>query len=248
MARVGHARRVQASVASNDDVSATARPLLLDLFCGAGGAAMGYHRAGFDVIGVDAKPQPRYPFPFVQADALDFLRLLSWLELQQYAAIHASPPCQRFTCASVIRGREHPDLLTPTRELLRDTGLPWVIENVPGAPMRADLICCASQFPELRDEHEGLIRHRWFEFWDERAADAFGLREPCWHPRRAVSVFGHAVGGPKARALLQMPWATRDECSEAIPPPYTTLVARAFLAARPDLADREKGLSTADVA
>lgn len=208
---------------------------------------MGYHRAGFDVIGVDVKPQPRYPFPFVQADALDFVRLLSWLELQQYAAIHASPPCQRFTCASVIRGREHPDLLTPMRDLLRDTGLPWVIENVPGAPMRADLVCCASQFPELRDEHEGLIRHRWFEFWDERAADTFGLREPCWHPRRAVSVFGHAVGGPKARSLLQMPWATRDECSEAIPPPYTTLAARAFIERSPGQVEHVKGRSTADV-
>src|SRR5215469_13694103 len=91
-------------------------PRLLDLFCGAGGAAMGYHRAGFDVVGVDIKPQPRYPFAFVHADALKVLYAVG----RQFDAVHASPPCQAY---SVLRranpDAEYPDLVHPTRELLR---------------------------------------------------------------------------------------------------------------------------------
>jgi DNA (cytosine-5)-methyltransferase 1 len=104
------------------------RPLLLDLFCGAGGAAMGYHRAGFDVVGVDVNPQPNYPFHFVQADAM------ALFDLSMFDAIHASPPCQQFTAyrrrgAGV--GDAYPDLIAATRDLLRGSGLPYVIENVP---------------------------------------------------------------------------------------------------------------------
>src|SRR6516162_8264231 len=108
------------------------RPRLLDLFCGAGGAAMGYHRAGFDVTGVDNRPQPRYPFTFHQADAMTF-------PLDGFDAIHASPPCQAFTQMSARwRGKgtkadEHPDLITPTLARLRPLEVPWVVENVQGA-------------------------------------------------------------------------------------------------------------------
>ena len=121
------------------------RPRLLDLFAGAGGAAMGYHRAGFDVVGVDINPQPNYPFEFIQADALEYMR--SWLSDRptrvgwhvEADAIHASPPCQAHTAMSHRwRGKggladKRPELIAPTRELLQATGLPYVIENVVGA-------------------------------------------------------------------------------------------------------------------
>ena len=118
------------------------RPRLLDLFCGAGGATMGYHRAGFDVVGVDIAPQPNYPFNFVQDDSSHPAGRCAAALVPDWgiAAIHASPPCQSYTRSGgrVARDGRHPDLLGPTRELLEATGLPWVIENVPGAPMRPD--------------------------------------------------------------------------------------------------------------
>lgn len=132
------------------------RPLLLDLFCGAGGAAMGYHRAGFDVIGVDLNPQPRYPFEFHQCDALEWLSY----EQNEFDAIHASPPCQRYT--ALAKGNnanvdDYPDLIAPTRELLQETGLPYVIENVPSAPLRYPITLCGEMFGL------SVIRHRLFE-------------------------------------------------------------------------------------
>ena len=134
-------------------------PRLLDLFCGAGGAAMGYHRAGFEVVGVDIKPQPHYPFEFIQADALEWLddpKGNSW----PFDAIHASPPCQAYTHARLLAGRgkpDHPRLVGPVRELLRATGLHYVIENVVGAPLDNSVELCGPSF--------GLDvkRHRLFE-------------------------------------------------------------------------------------
>ena len=210
------------------------KPRLLDLFCGAGGAAMGYHRAGFDVIGVDIKPQPRYPFEFVEADALEYLHEYNSVRgdtYHQFDAIHASPPCQAFTNAQVIHGREHPDLLTPCRELLRQTGLPWVIENVPGAPMRKDLILCGTQFEGLQDEAGQLVRHRWFEFSDPHIAPA--LVHPCRHDRPTISVFGHGGhiyhGVAQWRTVMGIDWMTRDELAQAIPPAYTEFVGAQLL-------------------
>lgn len=101
---------------------------------------MGYHRAGFDVVGVDIAPQPRYPFKFIQGDALEILRR----DACMFDAVHASPPCQRHSNAQRIRGREHPDLIDPTRALLLQLGIPWTIENVEGAPLRPDAILCGS--------------------------------------------------------------------------------------------------------
>jgi DNA (cytosine-5)-methyltransferase 1 len=193
------------------------RPRLLDLFCGAGGAAMGYHRAGFDIVGVDIKPQPNYPFEFHQADAMTF-------PLTGFNAIHASPPCQAFTAARVIHNREHSDLLTPTRERLEASGLPWVIENVPGAPMRADVVLCGSVFGDPR-----LKRHRWFEFFKPPTH----MMHPCSHGRQIVSVFGHGGhvyhGVAEWREVMGIDWMTRDELAQAIPPAYTEWIGAQLL-------------------
>jgi len=197
-----------------------ARPLLLDLFCGAGGAAMGYYRAGFDVVGVDIKPQPHYPFEFVQSDALVFAERLAINNGWRFDAVHASPPCQAFTQAKTIHPTvEHPDLLTPTRALLDLIGLPYVIENVPNAPMRPDFVLCGSAFGEPR-----LRRHRWFEVnWD-----AAHLMAPCGHSDQLVSVFGHGGhryhGVGEWREVMGIDWMTRDELAQAVPPSYTQFI------------------------
>lgn len=109
------------------------KPRLLDLFCGAGGAAAGYYRAGFEVVGVDLAPQPRFPFPFVQADALAHLADHG----REFDAIHASPPCQAYSICGALPQcqRDYPRLLEPVRELLVASGRPWILENVVGAPL-----------------------------------------------------------------------------------------------------------------
>jgi DNA (cytosine-5)-methyltransferase 1 len=210
------------------------RPRLLDLFCGAGGASVGYHRAGFDVVGVDNRPQPHYPFEFHQADAMTY-------PLDGFDAIHASPPCQAFTTAQSINGRSHPDLLAPTRERLRGWGGVWVIENVPGAPMRPDFILCGSTF--------GLqvMRHRWFEFHQA----TYTLQHPCqhvWEGDGPVGVYGHTGRSSKFdptkrgsgnhgwmvadwRRAMGIDWMTRDELAQAIPPAYTEYIGYQLLAA-----------------
>jgi DNA (cytosine-5)-methyltransferase 1 len=121
-----------------------ARPLIVDLYCKAGGAGMGYHRAAFDVLGVDIEPQPRYPFSFVQADALTFL---AGAGLANVAAIHASPPCQLYSATRTMhstRGKVYPDLVEPTRAALMATGLPWILENVAGSPVAPHVVLCGS--------------------------------------------------------------------------------------------------------
>jgi DNA (cytosine-5)-methyltransferase 1 len=201
---------------------------LLDLFCGAGGAAMGYHRAGFEVVGVDIEPQPRYPFHFVQADALSYVREWGYT----FAAIHASPPCQAYSTATRDYTR-HPDLYEPTRNLLLGTGLPWVIENVIGAPYSSGVVLCGSMFG-LEADGEWLQRHRNFE-------TSWLLMQPehrHTNPQRAITVTGksylsetrtvgrHSRQGTFALAkrLMDVGWMTRKELSEAIPPAYTEWV------------------------
>ncbi len=196
---------------------------LLDLFCGAGGAAMGYYRAGFDeIVGVDIAKQPRYPFTFVQADALEYVAEHG----REFDLIHASPPCQAFTTARVIYGKQHDDLLTPTRRLLQTLPVPWVIENVPGAPMRADIVLCGSMFGEPR-----LKRHRLFEFW-KQPTDLI-LLPPCSHAKQIISVFGHGGhvyhGVQEWREVMGIDWMLRDELAQAIPPAYTEFIGREFL-------------------
>jgi DNA (cytosine-5)-methyltransferase 1 len=201
---------------------------VLDLFCCQGGAGMGYRLAGFDVTGVDTAPQPRYPFAFIQADALDYLAAHG----RDFDLVHASPPCQRYTRAQQIQGREHPDLIAPLRALLRATGRPYVIENVPGAPLLDAVELCGSMFG-LR-----TYRHRLFE-----TSFPLGVRH---HPRHLApnakmgrpvgdGEFMHIVGNfsnvPLARTVMGMPWASRDGLREAVPPAYTRHVAAQYLTA-----------------
>jgi DNA (cytosine-5)-methyltransferase 1 len=131
------------------------------LYCGAGGAAMGYNRAGFDVVGVDLKEQPNYPFEFIQSDVFD----LEPDFLQQFDVIHASPPCQAYSFASLSwrnKGKKYPDLLEPTRDMLTETNKPYIIENVVGAKLIKPLKLCGTMF-NLR-----VIRHRLFEISAEQ--------------------------------------------------------------------------------
>lgn len=202
---------------------------ILDLFCGAGGAGMGYHRAGFTVTGVDIAPQPRYPFAFIQGDALQYV-CEHW---QQYDAIHASPPCQRFSSMTKTAGTQnsHPDLIAPARVLLRFIGLPYVIENVAGAPLHNALMLCGTMF--------GLdvIRHRYFEM-----SHPIYFTPPCQHLKPVVrhgrpvdlqthyhGVTGHFSGVPEARQAMGIDWMTQGELAESIPPAYTEFIGKQLM-------------------
>lgn len=208
------------------------RPLLLDLFCGAGGAAVGYHRAGFDVIGVDINPQPRYPYHFILNDALS--------ELEGGAvgfdAIHASPPCQGYSAMSNSRpgiADEYPRLIEPVRELLQATSLPYVIENVPGAKahMHDPVTLCGQMFGLE------LYRHRLFEsnvpMWQpEHPAHVMpASKAGHWKPGTVMSVAGHVSPIAKAREVMGIDWMTRDELAESIPPAFTEHVGEYLMLA-----------------
>lgn len=195
-------------------------PLLLDLFCGAGGAAVGYHQAGFRMVGVDIKPQPHYPFPFIRADAM------TW-PIRGVDAVHASPPCQAFTRARVIHKRAHPDLINSIRARLKSTGVPWVIENVVGAPVYPDYRLCGCMFL-LQAGGKSLYRERWFE----TSWQCFQFRQPCNHELPAIDVFGHTATTSIAgrREAMGIDWMNRDELSEAIPPAFTEYIGRELLA------------------
>jgi DNA (cytosine-5)-methyltransferase 1 len=222
------------------------KPRLLDLFCGAGGAGTGYHRAGFDVVGVDIAPQKNYPFEFIQADVLEYMQpgpAWAWIErfdFEGFDAILASPPCQRHSRMSNCRpglAAEYDDLISETRERLKQTGLPYVIENVPGAPLRADVTLCGQMFGLP------LYRHRLFE-------SNVPLVEPThpahvipaskaghWKPGTIISVSGHVAPIKLAREAMGIDWTTREELAEAIPPAYTEYVgAQLFSFIRQELA------------
>lgn len=195
---------------------------LLDLFCCAGGAGMGYHQAGFDVIGVDLSPQPNYPFAFIQHDALT----LDMRFLRSFDAIHASPPCQHYSPLGALSpDKEYPDLVAATRDLLNATGLPWIMENVMSAPLdkARSVTLCGSMFG-LR-----TYRHRRFESNVTLTAPphpkhtvltATKQRKQRWAEGWNVSVTGD-VGvyvGPDAMGI---DWMSGDELCQAIPPAYT---------------------------
>lgn len=204
---------------------------------------MGFHRAGFEVVGVDIKPQPHYPFEFHQEDALTLLeRLLSFGTVDEFVGVHASPPCQFATAYKRRPGHvaESANLIPPTRELLEASGLPWVIENVEQARpwLRSPVTLCGSSFGlDVR-------QHRLFETnWPLMGiACAHGLQRSNPHRIRApyvppedaiVPVYGGGqVGFPidRQRAAMGIAWMNSDEIKEAIPPAYTEYIGHQLLA------------------
>jgi DNA (cytosine-5)-methyltransferase 1 len=224
----------------------------LDLFCGAGGAAMGLRRAGFDVTGVDIRPQPRYPFRFVQADALR-----PPFDLAQFDLIWASPPCERYTVMWL--GRDHmreryPDLVAATRAMLDACGRPYIIENVPGAPLRPDIVLTGAMF-DLP-----IIRNRVFEVRGFPAPFALAPQHvgtvsngdlACVVGCGANNAHNRRKNGEKRswkmmpealrrrlldrncaagwREAMGIDWMTRNEIRKAIPPAYSEFLARAAI-------------------
>lgn len=181
---------------------------------------MGIHQAGFEVLGVDLSPQPHYPFEFIQADALT-------VNLKGFDFIWASPPCQAFTRAQRIRNNEHPDLIAPIRKRLLASGLPFVIENVIGAPLINPVVLCGAMFPGLK-----VYRHRIFEcnFKVEvppHPTHMHPLRKMGRPPKNGdfMHVVGNFSGVAQARKAMSIGWMTRDELRESIPPAYSKLFA-----------------------
>ena len=217
------------------------KPKLLDLFCGEGGASMGYHLAGFDVTGVDDTPMAKYPFPFIEADVFD----LHFDFIMQFDVLAASPPCKTHTVLKAFSGSHHVDLIPDTRELLIRSGKPYIIENVEGAPLLNPITLCGSMF--------GLFvrRHRLFESnvqlkqpqCDHATQDrnSPGFLTKRYHSGKlieyissVIGVFGGGQGGGKGEAAnwrreMQMPWASKPGMAEGIPPPYTEFIGRQLI-------------------
>lgn len=219
---------------SEPNLVGSAKPTLLDLFCGAGGAGEGYSRAGFAVTGVDIKKQPNYPFAFFQGDALEYLTLHG----REFDVIHASPPCQGYIQRNKNLVTKWPKLIESVREAMKETGKPYVLENVEGAPLRDPILLCGTMFGlQVR-------RHRLFE-----CSTIFVMPPTCNHwgtvsngdfaavygrggkgPRR-----GHGKrdpkperSGPEWSTAMGIHWMTANELREAIPPAYTEYLGKAL--------------------
>lgn len=234
------------------------RPRLLDLFCGAGGAGMGYARAGFEVVGVDLEPQPRYPFPFVQGDALAFLDDGG---AEGFDAVHASPPCQHYSAMRHLpwlRKRETWDSVPPTLERLERLRIPWILENVVGAPVDG-IFLCGTMFGLRFEDGTPIYRHRLFEL-----APSLFMLAPG-HPKHVANVTagnarngnGNLSAGLRRRVLassgireisrqgvpgkasaatlarfggaLGIDWMEGTESTQAIPPAYTQWLGERLL-------------------
>jgi DNA (cytosine-5)-methyltransferase 1 len=206
-------------------------PRLLDLFCGAGGASMGYHRAGFDVVGVDITPQPNYPFEFHQGDAMTF-------PLEGFDAIHASPPCQSFTAyrrKGMGVGDGYPDLIEPTRARLAAAGVPYVIENVEGAPLEKPIRLCGSTFGldvrrhRLFESNAPLVAPACEHGWQTPRFPAATNRAP--NSRRTVEVGVWRIPLEVQQRAMGITWMPLEDLTEAIPPAYTEWVGRQLVIA-----------------
>lgn len=210
------------------------RPLLIDFCCGAGGAAEGYRRAGFRVIGVDIARQRHFPLGdmhFIQAEAL------AWFDAHNFvnvAAVHASPPCQGYSRMNRVHKREYPMLIEPFRERFQALGLPYVIENVEGAPLIDPITLCGSSF-DLK-----VLRHRLFESNVPLVAppcnshkgefySPAGHGDPNWrHSEKNPHLKG--VGyTERCRRAMGISWMNRDELAEAIPPAYTEWIGKQLM-------------------
>ena len=250
------------------------KPILLDGYCGEGGAGEGFAKAGFDVVGIDLnndwldrrtrprpKPLKRYPFPHLEMDMLEALKALvsgapltfsdgRTLYLRDFAGAHTSPPCQAYSEITRVFDRrgddfEHPELIEPTRELLIQTGLPWIIENVPNAPLSDEsVLLCGSMFDPPLD----VRRHRLFETNWPLPHPVWGCRHRIWAKRfRSADYRGRksgklmsvvpVYGGTRypgdidlRRRVMEMPWASNQGLVEAIPPRYTEFIGEHLLA------------------
>lgn len=208
------------------------KPVLLDTYCKAGGAGKGFCLAGFEVVGVDIQPQPNYPFEFHQADAIEFISAHG----KDFDVIHASPPCQAFTAyrrrGSGV-GDNYPDLIGATRTALRDASKPYIIENIPGAPLESPVRLCGSSFGlDVR-------RHRLFECsfpvsappcnhaWQKPRFPAATNRAP--NSRRTVEIGVWRIPLEIQQRAMDIDWMTLEELSEAIPPAYTEHIGRQLL-------------------
>lgn len=207
------------------------RPRLLDLFCGAGGCSMGYHRAGFDVVGVDLSPQKNYLFEFHQADAMEF-------PLDGFDAIHASPPCQMYSRAMRHLSAPQPMLIDAIRDRLIGAGVPWVIENVPGAPLPTASDLFGNHGVELCGSMFGLRvwRHRLFETsFPLSAPQACDHSRPAMNPHngagrdRIYEEFGRLDPEKPWREAMGVKWMGRYEAREAIPPAYCEFIGGRLL-------------------
>lgn len=205
-----------AGVWAGMNLRAEQRPRLLDLFCGAGGAAKGYQRAGFYVVGVDIKPQPRYcGDEFYQGDALTF-------PLDGFDAIHASPPCQRYANVTRWRGNpnRHPDCIPAVRERLRQSGACWVLESVRTVAIRPSVVLCGSAFRLRIQRHRGFETNWWKLY----------LVPGCYHQGTDFA-FDH--GGKQTESAYRdemgCHWMTVKESREAIPPAYTEFIGKQLM-------------------
>jgi len=218
-------------------MSAGRKLKLLDLFCCAGGAAAGYSRAGFEVVGVDIDPQPHYPFTFIQADALALKRSF----ISSFDAVHASPPCQSYSDLAKRNGNadEWPRLIEPVRDMLVRSGIPYIIENVDGAPLLNPAVLCGTMFKGLR-----VLRHRLFETNFPLLVPPHGRHPKChtFDKRKAhygktddMRDFVSVNGGGNcsivaARDAMGIDWMNKGELNEAIPPAYTRFIGEQLMA------------------
>jgi len=220
------------------------RPRLLDLFCGAGGSGMGYYNSGFDVTGVDIAPQPRYPFRFIQTDAVMYLAEHG----KEYDVIHASPPCQgysRLRHLPWLRDKEYPLLIEPVRMLLQDLGKPWVIENVEDSNLDG-LLLCGLMFglPVYRHrlfetsyfflqpphpKHEGVIGHGRRLNDRKKGTLNNGSAKGAWGHQRIITVAGNQFHSADGARALGINWMLKPELAQAIPPVYTEWLGRQIL-------------------
>ena len=219
------------------------KPKLLDLFCGAGGASMGYHRAGFEIVGVDIKPQPRYPFEFHQADALTY-------PMTGFDVVHASPPCQAYCALKTMKNaRTHPKLIESIRAKLIKSNLIYIIENVNGAPLINAFMLCGSYFNLKSNNGYSLRRHRFFES-NILIMNGFS----CTHGKKTIGIYGSKArdiakekqhylkprdtrGKPNGIVLnkiyafqaMGIDWMNLRELSQAIPPAYTEYIGNQLI-------------------
>jgi DNA (cytosine-5)-methyltransferase 1 len=210
------------------------KPRLLDLFCGAGGAAMGYHRTGFEVVGVDNRPQPHYPFEFHQADALTY-------PLDGFDAYHASPPCQyysRLRHLPWLKDRVYWRSVPPVIELFKRLSAPWVIENVEDCwDMPDSFVICGSSIGLSLYRHRRfltsfpvmLYSHQKHKHIITPGRASLSKRHHGMEGFREISresIAGHVASADLARAVMGIDWMNRSELSQAIPPVYTEYIGK----------------------